>query len=121
MIIIIFTLPAQASQWAAGVGFSSMHMHCAPMLWVGTHTQVRDEAGLAVSRAALLQLERRMVAKSVLYCLTLDQRAGGPETAAALVELALAYAGKLGSKPGVRVCVCVCVCVCARAGWVVGL
>lgn len=34
----------------------------------------RDEAGSPVSRAFMLQLERRNIAKALLYCTMLDQR-----------------------------------------------
>lgn len=54
---------------------------------------MRDEAGIPVPRSLMLQLERRLLAKCVLYGLVVDQRAA-PGVVAALLELHGHLAGR---------------------------
>lgn len=47
---------------------------------------MRDEAGIPVPRTLMLQLERRLAAKALVYALVADQRAA-PAVVAALLDL----------------------------------
>ncbi|KAL6745298.1 hypothetical protein V8C86DRAFT_3124079 [Haematococcus lacustris] len=54
-------------------------------------SEVHDEAGIPCSRTLLLQLEQRLLAKALLYCLVLDQRAA-PSVVTALLDLTALWA-----------------------------
>jgi hypothetical protein len=61
--------------------------------------QVRDEAGFPVSRLLLLQLERRLLVKALLYCLVVDQRAA-PSVVVSMLELLTALTAKAKGSGG---------------------
>lgn len=66
---------------------------------------------MPVSRMHLLQLEKRLLCKCLLYALLLQQRVA-PQVVVSMLELLGAMHARLKAA---GMCVCVCVCTYARA------
>lgn len=72
----------------------------------GSPPQVRDEAGVPVSRVHLLQLEKRLLCKCLVYALLLQQHVD-PQIVASMLEVLVGLSTRLKAA-GAQMCACVC-------------